>query len=478
MYKKNGQSWLKHLDFTIIDLIVLSAVYILVVLIRHRFYLAPDRISLFTRLGIIMLVLYLLVSLIGQNYRSILQRDKKTELLKVFIQITATMLALILYMFITKQSSLFSRTVFGLTAVFSFIFIYICRLLWKHFLRMRMRKKEVLPWLLIVTDKEHLSSCKEAVSAKPYNPFGVKGIALLDENRIGETELLRLDSEVEYPIVCDDNNLKTYVLAEVVDEVLIALSDESKERELVSYFLEAGITVRIGVLNKTEDLPNVTVEKMGNVVVITTSNNVASGWQLFLKRLLDIIAGIFGCIVTGILYLILAPMIKAKDPGPVFFKQIRIGKNGRKFYFYKFRSMYTDAEERKKELMTQNEMDGLMFKMENDPRIIPGIGQKIRAWSLDEFPQFINVLKGDMSLIGTRPPTLEEFEKYEAHHKARLSFKPGITGLWQVSGRNQITDFEEVVKLDNTYIRTWNLRLDIEILFKTFRVVLQRKGAK
>ena len=120
-----------------------------------------------------------------------------------------------------------------------------------------------------------------------------------------------------------------------------------------------------------------------------------------------------------------------------------------------------EAEERKKELMEQNEMDGFMFKMKNDPRIIPGIGKKIRAWSLDEFPQFINVLKGDMSLIGTRPPTLEEFERYEAHHKARLSFKPGITGLWQVSGRNQITDFEEVVRLDNTYIQTWNIRLDI-----------------
>ncbi|MCQ2530053.1 MAG: sugar transferase [Lachnospiraceae bacterium] len=478
MYKKNGQSWLKHLDFTIFDLIVLAAVYILVVLFRHNFVLSPTRISLFTRLGVIMLVFYLLIALITQTYQSILQRDKKSELIRVFVQIALTMLMLNLYMFITKQSSLFSRTVFGLTAIFGIICIYGYRLLWKNFLRRRIRRNGVMPWLLIVTDASHLSFCKEAVSAKPYNPFGVKGIALLDEDRVGEKELARLDSSAEYEIVCNNENLKSYVLAEVVDEVFIALSNEQQERELVSYFLEAGITVRIGVLNKTEDLPNVSVEKMGDVAVITTSNNVAAPWQLFLKRLLDIFAGLVGVIITGILYLILAPMIKAKDPGPAFFKQIRIGKNGRKFYFYKFRSMYTDAEERKKELMEQNEMDGFMFKMKNDPRIIPGIGQKIRAWSLDEFPQFINVLKGDMSLIGTRPPTLEEFERYEAHHKARLSFKPGITGLWQVSGRNQITDFEEVVRLDNTYIRTWNIRLDLKILFKTFKVVLQRKGAK
>jgi len=137
-----------------------------------------------------------------------------------------------------------------------------------------------------------------------------------------------------------------------------------------------------------------------------------------------------------------------------------------------------DAEERKKELMAQNEMQGFMFKMEDDPRILPGIGHRIRDWSLDEFPQFWNVFKGDMSLVGTRPPTVDEFKQYEAHHKSRLSFKPGITGLWQVSGRSNITDFEEIVRLDNEYIRNWNLGLDLKILIKTVGVVLGRKGSK
>jgi lipopolysaccharide/colanic/teichoic acid biosynthesis glycosyltransferase len=139
--------------------------------------------------------------------------------------------------------------------------------------------------------------------------------------------------------------------------------------------------------------------------------------------------------------------------------------------------MYVDAEERKKALMEQNKMDGYMFKMDNDPRITK-VGKFIRKYSIDELPQFWNVLKGDMSLVGTRPPTIDEFEKYESHHKRRLSLKPGITGLWQVSGRSDIQDFEEVVRLDCEYIDNWSIGLDIKILFKTVGVVLTHKGAE
>ena len=177
--------------------------------------------------------------------------------------------------------------------------------------------------------------------------------------------------------------------------------------------------------------------------------------------------------------MIVAPCIFVKSPGPIFFSQIRVGKNGRKFKIYKFRSMYMDAEERKKELMAQNNIkDGMMFKMDNDPRFIKGIGNFIRDFSLDEFPQFWNVLKGDMSLVGTRPPTVDEWEKYDLHHRARLAIKPGITGMWQISGRSDITDFEEVVRLDTEYIKNWDLGLDIKILLKTVLVVIGKDGAK
>ena len=148
-----------------------------------------------------------------------------------------------------------------------------------------------------------------------------------------------------------------------------------------------------------------------------------------------------------------------------------------------------DAEERKKELMAQNRVkDGMMFKLDWDPRIIgsrqlpdgtvkKGIGNFIRDWSLDEFPQFINVLLGDMSLVGTRPPTVDEWEKYNLHHRARLAAKPGVTGMWQVSGRSNITDFEEVVKLDTQYITEWDMGLDVKILLKTVGVVFKREGS-
>lgn len=208
-----------------------------------------------------------------------------------------------------------------------------------------------------------------------------------------------------------------------------------------------------------------------------------------MKRALDILGGLVGCLITLILTVILGPLIYIQSPGPIFFSQVRVGKNGKKFKIYKFRSMYMDAEERKKELMKQNRVkDGMMFKMEWDPRIIgtkklpdgtikKGIGNIIRDFSLDEFPQFFNVLKGDMSLVGTRPPTVDEWDKYDLHHRARLATKPGITGMWQVSGRSNITDFEDVVKLDRQYIAEWNFALDIKILFKTVLVVFKRDGA-
>ena len=213
--------------------------------------------------------------------------------------------------------------------------------------------------------------------------------------------------------------------------------------------------------------------------MVTNYITSASNRQIFLKRLMDICGGIVGCIITLILFLFVAPAIYIKSPGPIFFSQIRVGKNGKKFRIYKFRSMYMDAEERKKELMKQNKVkDGMMFKMDHDPRIIKGVGNFIRKTSIDEFPQFFNVLKGDMSLVGTRPPTVDEWEKYNKHHRRRMAIKPGLTGMWQISGRSSITDFDEVVALDTKYIAEWNIGLDIKILFKTVGVIFTGKGSQ
>ena len=223
--------------------------------------------------------------------------------------------------------------------------------------------------------------------------------------------------------------------------------------------------------------------------MLTTSINTISTGELFVKRLFDIIGGLVGCVLTGILFLFLAPAIKIQSPGPVFFSQIRVGKNGKKFKLYKFRSMYTDAEERKAQLAAENRVtDGLMFKLDFDPRIIGcrqlpewnGVRKESGTLSVTglsmSFPQFWNVLKGDMSLVGTRPPTEDEWVRYELHHRSRLAIKPGITGMWQVSGRSNITDFEKVVELDRYYILKLESGTGCENTFRTVPEVVKRTG--
>jgi len=231
------------------------------------------------------------------------------------------------------------------------------------------------------------------------------------------------------------------------------------------------------------------VKKVAGARVITVGLGMASPLQFAFKRMMDILGGLIGCLLTLVLVVIIGPIIYIKSPGPIFFSQTRVGKNGKQFKMYKFRSMYLDAEERKAELMAQNRVDsGLMFKLDYDPRIIgcekrpdgtikKGIGNFIRDYSLDEFPQFWNCLKGDISLVGTRPPTVDEWEKYELHHRVRLAIKPGITGMWQVSGRSKITDFEQVVELDKQYIKNWTLWLDIKLICKTVVTVLRKDGS-
>ena len=275
-----------------------------------------------------------------------------------------------------------------------------------------------------------------------------------------------------------------------LDEIYIDIPTESGNT-LIPYLEEIesmGLTVhfRLPVLDRIEEAcgSETSAVRMSRVLsrcaggnVVTMGTGELRLHDQILKRGLDILGGLVGCIISIPIIAIVAIPLKLESPGPLIFKQRRVGRNGRVFYIHKLRSMYVDAEERKKELMAQNEMNGLMFKMEDDPRITK-VGSFIRKTSIDELPQFFDVLCGSMSLVGTRPPTLDEYNQYESHHKRRLSMKPGITGLWQVSGRSDIEDFEEVVRLDVQYIDNWTLWEDIRILFKTVWVVFAGKGTK
>lgn len=273
-------------------------------------------------------------------------------------------------------------------------------------------------------------------------------------------------------------NILDYTTHEVVDEVFINLpSEEYNIEDYISLFETMGIDVTVNLNAFNDNLgSDKKIREMAGLNVVTFSTKFYKTSHVAAKRIIDIFGSIVGLIICGLVSIVLVPMI-SQDGGPAIFSQTRIGKNGRHFTFYKFRSMCVNAEKRKQELLAQNTMQGSMFKVDDDPRITP-IGRFIRKTSIDELPQFWNVLIGDMSLVGTRPPTVDEYEKYTPEQKRRLSFKPGITGLWQVSGRSEIKNFDEVVKLDVAYIDDWTIWKDIKILLKTVKVVFMRDGAK
>lgn len=288
----------------------------------------------------------------------------------------------------------------------------------------------------------------------------------------------------DIPVIATDVRFIDWIRSAPLDEVYIDLPylRSADVQEIVEELESMGVTVHLNVptLDKLLDeseFNNIKCRSFNGHAIATFSPSVQKTSFLIVKRLFDLVGGLLGALVSIPVILITAIPLLIESPGPLIFKQERVGKNGRIFKIYKLRSMYMDAEERKKELMEHNKMDGLMFKMDNDPRITK-VGRIIRKLSIDELPQFFNVIKGDMSLIGTRPPTVNEFEQYENRHKRRLSMRPGITGMWQVSGRSDIQDFEEVVKLDCEYIDNCSIWLDIKILFKTVMVVLTHKGAE
>lgn len=276
------------------------------------------------------------------------------------------------------------------------------------------------------------------------------------------------------------DNLEELIRTYNLDQVYI-IQKHSEElpftQQYVDLCIDMGVTVRLVVDFYKRRRANSYVSTVGTYPVITYHTITLNSYEQLIKRCMDIAGGLVGCILSAPFMLVTAIAIKIDSPGPVFFKQTRVGQNGRQFKIYKFRSMYIDAEERKKELMAQNEIEGgVMFKMKDDPRITR-VGKVIRKLSIDELPQFFNVLGGSMSLVGTRPPTLDEVEKYKRNQWRRISIKPGLTGMWQVSGRSKIQSFDEIVELDTEYIDNWSLMLDIRLILKTVVVLLKHDDA-
>lgn len=470
MYKQNRKGLSKHFDFFILDVILLEVAFFLSYAIRHDGIFLYN-IEYYRRVGVLLALVSVCVGLIRESYHGVIRRGYLEEIKEAVIHTSLSEIAIIAITFFMKDLY-YSREVFVLFWIFSVLFCSAGRSTLKHILRKKMVLDREKRQVLIVTTSRRAKGIIKALTENEFFEYGIVGLVLTDWDS-------RQEKIEGYPILGDLNGKMEYVHNNVVDEVYVCLEQgEFLEKKHIDFFVQTGITVHFD-LDGLADLDNPAyVERFSNRTVITTSMKMAAPWELFIKRLMDIAGGLVGLLLTGIACIFVVPAIKLRDPGPAFFSQTRMGKNGRKFKIYKFRSMYMDAEERKKELMDQNEMRGLMFKMENDPRILKGIGHFIRDTSIDELPQFWNVLKGDMSLVGTRPPTVEEYELYEMHHLKRMSIKPGITGMWQTSGRSDITDFEEVVKLDTQYITNWSIALDIKLLFKTIMVVFKKEGSR
>ena len=469
MYKKERKSWAKHLDFILLDILCLQLAFMISYFIRLGISL-PYWNEPYQRLAIILVLLDICVAFFTEAYKGILRRNKFQELQAVIIHCTTVFVGLLVYMYAIKQSAVYSRQMLFVYLFFSIVFEFIGRILLKKNIRKRILNSRYRSVMIIVTTKECVEECLKNFENMEYTEFSVNGVVVVDEQLKGTT--IR-----GIPVVANADDFFEYVRTNVVDEVFINGNTRQSSEALANDLLEMGITVHYSLVKETQMVSNRVIENLGNYLVLTSSMKIASPRQLFVKRLMDIVGSMIGLILTGIAFLIFAPIIKKQSPGPIFFSQVRVGKNGRQFKFYKFRSMNVNAEEQKKDLMAQNEMEGHMFKMADDPRIFP-IGKFMRKYSIDELPQFFNILKGDMSLVGTRPPTVEEFENYDFKHKARLGIKPGLTGMWQVSGRSEIKNFEEVVGLDTYYISHWDLGLDIKILLKTIQVVLTGRGSE
>ncbi len=457
----------------LIDILSVVISYALSLFIRFRlihYENYPRQFHLMV--GTYIVVLCLLYNMFLDANRNFFTRGYYQEFYYTVRYTLILVVGLVVVLYFTQQSYAFSRSVYGIFAILNTLFTYAAHMVFKKILWKYYRKSTSAEKMLVITrDLMAEEVIGNLIKGKEWY-YDITAAVVYDVNRMGK-------SIKAVPIVAAKENLYETVVQMAVDEVFICLPEVpvTEIRDMVQRFEEMGLTCHYNVDLFCRANPNTYVQQMAGYSVISFALKTMDSRRMLIKRLIDILGALVGLFLTAFITPFVALAVKMDSPGPVFFSQTRIGKNGRRFKIWKFRSMYIDAEERKKELQAQNEMNGLMFKMEDDPRVTK-VGRFLRRTSIDETPQFLNILVGNMSLVGTRPPTEDEFEQYSGYYRRRMSITPGLTGLWQVSGRSDIQDFEEIVKMDLEYIDNWSLGLDIKILFMTVFTVLGRKGSK
>ncbi len=474
MYKRYRQEWTKHLDFIVIEEISLQAAYLFAMWLR--FGSIPSD-NMYKELGFILFLIDFVVVMSLNTMHNVLKRGYFRELVETVKNCLSVFAVAIVFMYALKVSEGYSRILLFVTLILHVIVSYLTRILWKLVLSNTKINENSKYSMLAVLDPAIAEETLEQIAKNHGDIYKIVGLVFTRRDK--RTQVCGI------PVVCDMEEASEYVCREWVDSVYIGCE---KVTPRIDRFMEdcqqMTVTVHFAVSGVRHMGNHPFGNKIAGITVLTSAARYATPFEHALKRLVDLIGGIVGSLIALVIIAVVGPMIKKQSPGPILYSQERIGKNGKKFKMYKIRSMYMNADEIKADLVDRNRnKDGYMFKMDFDPRVIGntvdadgvqhrGIGDFIRRRSLDEFPQFFNVLLGQMSLVGTRPPTVDEWEKYKFHHRARLGCKPGLTGIWQTSGRSKITDFEEVVKLDTKYITEWSISMDIKLILKTAHMVL------
>ena len=403
MYRKKSRGWYKHKDFILIDLICLFLSLLIAHLIRNGSVQSLFRAGIYRNMISFVILADLFLIIIFESYKGVLRRGHYQELHSVIRQMILLELASGLYLFTVSDGHNFSRTVLYLMGVFYVFLSYGTRIAWKKHLIHKMAEGGEHS-LYIVTNYDQAAKVIQNVKEHNYNRYNINGLIIVDKNVVG-----RKISGI--PVVAELENAASYICQQWVDEVFVNIDESySYPDELIQELLEMGMVVHVNLAKvKSTSGQKQFVETVGGYTVLTTTMNYATDRQAFAKRALDILGGLVGCFLTGIIFLFVAPAIYISSPGPIFFSQTRIGQNGKPFKMYKFRSMYMDAEERKAELMAQNKMsDGRMFKLDFDPRVI---GNKIlpdgsRKTGIGEFIRKTDSLFINASYSFPRMPVL------------------------------------------------------------------------
>ena len=465
---------IRKYGFLLIDIVCIFLSIILANYIRFNGIRLGEYNNLYINSALVATLVGVFGHLSLQLDRHLFDRGYFQEFLAVLKFYACVLIGLLGFLFFSQRGVDYSR----LQAIyFSVIFIitdYIAHLAGKALIVRYMANSSARKRILLVTTTKKVDQILDRFDRNNNWYFLLSGIVFLDKDAAGGTVR-------GIPVIANRDNMLEACKEITLDGVFINTSYDDHGtydiKSILHAFQSMGAAVHVNIDALELDVSNRVIENLGNFRVVSYMNRLRDPLQEFIKRLTDIVGAVVGLLITAVIAVFVVPAIMIESPGSPIFSQIRVGRNGRHFRIYKFRSMYRDADAHKQELMARNEMSGAIFKMEDDPRITK-VGRFIRRHSIDEMPQFLNVLKGDMSLVGTRPPTVDEVERYSVENKRRLSVTPGMTGIWQTSGRSNILDFDEIMRMDLEYIDTWSLVLDAKLILKTIGIVFTGSGAQ